>query len=154
MMSNRLHCVKPPYSTTVSTTFRKHLFNIHGIQLDAHEHPIKKQRDSLIQDALAKAGEAHAAKQSIRQEETLRTAVNRKAALEALVRLVTVRNLSYNCSPWPELQALICAVNHTANNLISLSHGSIQKLVSNSYCVHKDILRRKLQSSPWMFGPR
>lgn len=35
MMGNRLHCIKPPYSTTVSTTFRKHLFNIHGIQLDA-----------------------------------------------------------------------------------------------------------------------
>ncbi|KAJ6436596.1 hypothetical protein O9K51_10838 [Purpureocillium lavendulum] len=32
--------------------------------------------------------------------------------------------------------------------VISLFHGSIQKLVSNSYCVHKDILRRRLQSSP------
>lgn len=86
---------------------------------------IKKQRDSLIQDALAKAGEAHAVRQSIRQEETLTTAVNWKAALEALVQLVTVRNLSYNCSPWLELYALICVVNHIANNLISLSHGSI-----------------------------
>lgn len=144
-----MHRINPPYSTTVSTTFRKHLPKSHGIQLEAPDHPIKKQRDSLIQDAFAKAGEAHATKQSVRREETLRTAVNRKAALEALVQLVTVRNLSYNCSSWPELHALICAVNHTANDLISLSHGSIQKHVSNSYCVYKDILRRKLQSSPW-----
>lgn len=143
-----MHCIDPTYSTTVSTTFRHHLCKVHGIELDSHDHPVKKQRDSLIQDAFAKAGEVSAAKQLMRQEDTLRAAVNRKAALEALVQLVTVRNLSYNCSSWPELHAIIGAVNYTAEGIISLSHGSIQKLVSNSYCVHKDILRRRLQSSP------
>ncbi|KJZ69425.1 hypothetical protein HIM_11198 [Hirsutella minnesotensis 3608] len=143
-----MHCPDPPYRTTVSTTFRNHLLKNHGIELQTDEHPIKRQRDTLIQDAFAKAGEMSAAKRSMEQEETLRAAVNRKAAIEALVQLVTVRNLSYNCCSWPELHAFVCAINNTANDLISLSHGSIQKLVSNSYCVHKDILRRKLQSSP------
>lgn len=143
-----IHCRDPTYSTTISTTFRRHLLKTHGIELVTHDHPIKKQRDNLIQDAFAKAGEVNTAKQVARQEETLRAAVNRKAALEALIQLVTVRNLSYNCSSWPELHELICAVNHTAEDLISLSHGSIQKLVSNSFCVHKDILRRTLQSPP------
>jgi hypothetical protein len=138
-----IHCRDPTYSTTVSTTFRRHLLKTHGIELVTHDHPIKKQRDNLIQDAFAKAGEVNTAKQVARQEETLRAAVNRKAALEALIQLVTVRNLSYNCSSWPELHALICAVNHTAEDLISLSHGSIQKLVSNSFCVHKDIPAKK-----------
>jgi hypothetical protein len=64
-----------------------------------------------------------------------------------LVQLVTVRNLPYNCSQWPELHALLMAVNYTAENAISLSHGAVQKLVSNSYFIHKDILRKKLQSS-------
>ncbi|KAF4310451.1 ribonuclease H-like protein [Botryosphaeria dothidea] len=86
------HCEDPTYFTTVSTTFRYRLLNTHGIELEAQEHPLKKQRKSLIKDAFAKAGE-------------------------------------------------IDAVRH-------LSHGSIQKLVSNSFCVHKDILRKKLQSSP------
>ncbi|OBS15926.1 hypothetical protein FPOA_27978 [Fusarium poae] len=122
---------------------------IHGIELEAHEHPIKKRRDRLIQDAFAKAGDMHAAKQLAKREETLRHAINHKAALEALIQLVTVRNLSYNCSSWPELHALISAVNPAADDLISLSHGSIQKLVSNSFRVHKDMLRRKLQSTPW-----
>ncbi|KJZ69575.1 hypothetical protein HIM_11037 [Hirsutella minnesotensis 3608] len=143
-----MHCTDPAYSTTVSTTFRNHLLKNHGIDLQADDHPIKKQRNTLIQDAVAKAGEMSAAKRSIEQEETLQAAVNRKAAIEALVQLVTVRNLSYNCCSWPELHAFVCAINHTADDLISLSHGSIQKLVSNSYHVHKDILRRKLQSSP------
>ncbi|KKO99132.1 hypothetical protein THAR02_08766 [Trichoderma harzianum] len=137
-----------PIPTTVSTTCRHHLFKIHGIELDAQDHPIKKQRNSLIQDAFAKAGETSSTRHLLKHEETLRAAVNRKAALEALVQLVTVRNLSYNCSSWLELHALVSAVNYTAQDLISLSHDSIQKLVSNSYCVHKDVLRRKLQSSP------
>jgi hAT family C-terminal dimerisation region len=141
------YCVDPTYSTTVSTTFRYHLLSIHGIELEASEHPIKKQRNSLIKDAFAKAGVVNIVKESAKEEVTLRAAVNRKAALEALVQLITVRNLSYNCSSWPELHALISAINPTATDLISLSHGSIQQLVSNSYCVHKDILRKKLQSS-------
>ena len=141
------HCMNPTYSTTVSTTFRNHLFKIHGIELASREHPIKKQRDNLIEDAFAKAGEVGAMKQWVKEEDTLRAAVNQKAAVKALVQLVTVRNLSYNCSSWPELYALLSAVNYTAKDVISPSHGSIQKLVSNSFCIHKDILRRKLLSS-------
>lgn len=80
-----MHCIDPAYSTTVSTTFRHHLFKIHGIELDAQDHPIKKQRNSLIQDAFAKAGETSSTRHLLKQEETLRAAVNRKAALEALV---------------------------------------------------------------------
>ncbi|EKG09477.1 transposase-like protein, partial [Macrophomina phaseolina MS6] len=109
---------------------------------------LKKQRKSLIMDAFAKAGEIDAVRQSVKEQETLRAVINQKAALEALVQLVAVRNLPYNCSSWPELHAFISAINYTAEDLISLSHGSIQKLVSNSFCVHKDILRKKLQSSP------
>jgi hypothetical protein len=75
-----------------------HLLNTHGIELDTNEHPIKKQRGSLIKDAFAKAGAVNTTKQSVKEEVTLRAAVNQKAALEALVQLVTVRNLSYNCS--------------------------------------------------------
>jgi hypothetical protein len=69
------------------------------------------------------------------------------AVIEALVQLVTVRNLPYNCSQWPELHALLMAVNPMVENIINLSHGSVQRFVSNSYFIHKDILQKKLQSS-------
>lgn len=141
------HCTDPTYSTTVSTSFRYHLLTVHRIELETNEHPVKRQRDGLIKDAFAKAGEINTTKRVVQEEETLSAAVNQKAALEALVQLVTVRNLPYNCCAWPELHAFISAVNYTATDLISLSHGSIQRLVSNSYAVHKDILRKKLQSS-------
>ena len=110
-------------------------------------HIVKKAYNSLLKDSLAKARKIDAIKLEIHKEEVLRNAVDSKVALEAFVKLVTVRNLLYNCSQWPELHAFIIAINYTAEGLINLSHGSIQKLCSNSYFVHKDILQKKLQSS-------
>ncbi|EKG09170.1 transposase-like protein, partial [Macrophomina phaseolina MS6] len=142
------YCVSPSYSTYVSTTFRNHLLKVHSIEVKCSEaHPVKRARNSLLKDAFAKAGHVNTVKLQMREEQVLQDALNPKAAIEALVQLVTVRNLPYNCSQWPELHALLLAVNYTAGDIISLSHGSVQKLVSNSYFVHKDILRQKLQSS-------
>jgi hypothetical protein len=59
------------------------------------------------------------------KEEVLRNAVNRKVALKAFVKFVTVCNLLYNCSQWPELYAFIIAINYTAEDLINLSHGLV-----------------------------
>lgn len=55
------YCVDQRYSTGVSATFRSHLFKVDGIEVEAAEHPVKRQRDRLIQDAFAKAGEMHVA---------------------------------------------------------------------------------------------
>ena len=112
-------------------------------------HPVKKVRASLLRDVFAKASQSGVTKLNRYEEQILRNALNPKAILETLVQLVTVRNLPYNCSQWPELHALLMAVNYTSESVISLSHGAVQKLVFNSYFIHKDILRKKLQSSVW-----
>lgn len=142
------YCVNPFYSTLVSTTFRNHLLKEHHIELESAElHPIKKARDSLLKDAFAKAGKINTVRLQQHEEEALKSAINPRAAIEALVQLITVHNLPYNCSQWPALHAFIMAINYTAEGLIKLSHGSLQKLVSNSYFIHKDILRKKLQAA-------
>jgi hypothetical protein len=110
-------------------------------------HLVKKAHTLLLKDIFAKAGQSGITRLDRCEEQVLRNALNPKAIVEALVQLVTVRNLPYNCSQWPELHALIMAVNYTAEDAISLSHGTVQKLVSNSYFIHKDILQKKLQSS-------
>ncbi|PVH93321.1 hypothetical protein DM02DRAFT_501822, partial [Periconia macrospinosa] len=128
------YCENSPYSTYVSSTFRNHLLKIHSIEAAGSSlNPIKKAQVVKLQE---------------REEQVLRNALNPKAAMEALVQLVTVRNLPYNCNTRPELHALLMASNYTAEGLINTSHGHIQKLSSNSYFVHKDILRKKLQSAP------
>ncbi|KAH8695872.1 hypothetical protein GQ44DRAFT_634427, partial [Phaeosphaeriaceae sp. PMI808] len=143
------YCENPPYSTYVSSTFRNHLLKIHSIEAAGSSlNPIKKARTNLLKEAFNKAGEIEVVKLQEKEEQVLRNALNPKAAMEALVQLVTVRNLPYNCNTWPELHALLMAANYTAEGLINTSHGHTQKLSSNSYFVHKDILRKKLQSSP------
>jgi hypothetical protein len=142
------YCKYCVYSTYVSTTFRLHLSNAHSIEVEKPKiHPVKKACASLLKDAFAKAGSMDTVQLELQEEQILRNALNPKAVIEAFVQLVTVRNLPYNCSQWPELHALLMAVNPTAEDVINLSHGSIQKLVSNSYFIHKEILRKKLQSS-------
>ncbi|RKK64692.1 hypothetical protein BFJ69_g16609 [Fusarium oxysporum] len=108
----------------------------------------KKVRTSLIKESFNKAGEIEVAKLQEKEEQVLRNVLNPKAAMETLVQLVTVRNLPHNCNTWPELHTLLMAANYTAEELINTSHGHVQKPCSNSYAIHKDIFRKKLQSSP------
>ena len=110
-------------------------------------HPIKKARVSLLREVFAKAGHNDKIKLNANEHEILENALDKVAVIEALVQLVTVQNLLYNCSQWPKLYALLMAVNPVAENIINLSHGSVQRLVSNSYFIHKEVLRKKLQSS-------
>ncbi|KAJ3542076.1 hypothetical protein NM208_g2342 [Fusarium decemcellulare] len=92
------YCSNPLYSTYVSTTFRNHLLKIHLVEAAGSEpNSAKKARTSLIKEAFNKAGEIEVAKLQEREEQVLRNTLNPKATMEALVQLVTVRNLPYNC---------------------------------------------------------
>jgi hypothetical protein len=86
---------------------------------------VKTTSRSLLKDSFAKAGKINTTKLEMHEEEVLRNAVDRKVALEAFVKLVTVHNLPYNCSQWLELHAFITAINYAAEDLINLSHGLV-----------------------------
>ena len=81
------------------------------------------------------------------EEEVLRKVLNPKAIREALIQLIAVRNLPYDCVKWPELQALRMKINYIVEGALSTSDGIMPKLMNNSYAIHKDILRKKLQSA-------
>jgi hypothetical protein len=142
------YCDTLAYSTYVSTTFCLHLTRVYSIEVESSRlHPVKRARISLLREAFAKAGKSDTIKLTGIEKQVLQKALDKTVVIEALVQLVTVRNLPYNCSQWPELHALLMAVNPTAENVINVSHSSIQRLVSNSYSIHKVILQKKLQSS-------
>jgi hypothetical protein len=93
------YCVESLYFTYVSITFRSHLSRVHSIEVvNSRIHPVKKARASLFKDAFAKAGSIDIVKLELQEEQIFRNALNPKAVIEALVQLVTVRNLPYNCS--------------------------------------------------------
>jgi hypothetical protein len=93
------YCTSTPYSAYVSTTFRNHLLKTHSIDVVTQSvHPVKKVRTSLLRDIFAKAGQSGITRLDGHEEQVLRNALNPKAVVEALVQLVTIRNLPYNCS--------------------------------------------------------
>ena len=93
------YCTSIPYSTYVSTTFRNHLLKTHSIDVVTQSvHPVKKARISLLRDVFAKAGQSGITRGDGHEEQVLRNILNPKAIVEALVQLVTVQNLPYNCS--------------------------------------------------------
>ena len=52
--------------------YYKHCINpVDGIELEASDHPIEKQRDNTIKDSFAKAGEVNAMKQSAKRRRIL-----------------------------------------------------------------------------------
>jgi hypothetical protein len=59
---------------------------------------VKKTYNSLLKDLFAKAGKINTLKLQVCEEEVLKKAVDLKVALKAFVKLITVRNLPYNCS--------------------------------------------------------
>src|SRR5438876_8432372 len=80
-------------------------------------------------------------------EEVLRKALNQKAINEALVQLIAVRNLPYNCMTWSELHALLMTVNYIIEDVLRSSAAEVPKLMKSSYITYKNILRKKLQSA-------
>ncbi|EJP61990.1 uncharacterized protein BBA_09038 [Beauveria bassiana ARSEF 2860] len=119
------HCMDPPYFTSVSTTLRNHLLKIHSIELEAPEHPVKRQRSPY-------SGRLCQNWRDTRGEAAVRTRGR-----------VKKRRQPQGGASWPELHALISAINPAADGVIILSNGSLQQLVADSYSIHKDILRRK-----------
>jgi hypothetical protein len=85
------YCTSILYSIFVSITFQNHLLKNHLIEAVSQTvHLVKKARTSLLRDVFAKAGQSGVMKPNRREEQVLRSALNPKAIVEALVQLVTV----------------------------------------------------------------
>lgn len=91
------YCENPPYSTYVSTTFRNHLLKTHSVEAAGSDlNSTKKACTNPLKEIFNKAGEIEVIKLQEKEEHVLRNAINSKAAIEALVQLVIVRNHPYN----------------------------------------------------------
>ena len=78
------------------------------------------------------------------EERTLGAAIDRDAFNEALVQLITLRNLLYNAATWPELHVLLITVNYTAKKVVINATATILKLIEQLYIVHRKTLKAKL----------
>jgi len=81
------------------------------------------------------------------EHHVLRKVVSKPALYEALVQLITLQNLPYNCVEWPEFQALLLMCNYTVEDVLISSHGALPRLIESSFNTHKEVLKCKLRTS-------
>ena len=104
-------------------------------------------QEERLSNILSNLQASRQANRKAQEERILRAAINRDAFNEALVQLITMRNLPHNAATWPELHALLMTVNYTAEEVAINARATIPKLIEQSYTVHRDILKSKLQNS-------
>jgi hypothetical protein len=63
---------------------------------------------------------------------------------DAFVQLIVVRNLPYDAVTWPELRALLLAVNYTCEEALIDSSNTVPKIIKEAYVLNKEILKQKL----------
>lgn len=76
--------------------------------------------------------------------EVLRRSVQRDAIRKALVQLIVVRRLPFQCVEWPEFHTFVQSLNREAYNEthIPRAHSTIQTWIHNHFLEAKDIVRK------------
>lgn len=140
-------CRDPVFSTTVTTTARRHYLRTHGIDIGQPELAQAQARQRSIEVAFSQAKNKQLARVEQNQEAILRSVVNPTAFYEAQIQLITRRRLPYNCVNWPEYQALLIAVNYTCEDLLIQSGNTITAHIDRSFQLHRETIKARLQSA-------
>ncbi len=131
----------------ITTNIRTHLHKKHGITVKEEDLVIKKVTKQRLEGLYQKQGEAQVQKVKEEKERILRESINQPVVREALAQLIVVRNLPYEAVTWPELRALLLAVNYTCDEVLVDSSATVLKLIEESFLLDKAILKQKLHTS-------
>jgi hypothetical protein len=131
----------------VTTNIRSHLFNAHGVVVKEEDSVIKRATKQSLQGLFHKQGQLHTQKLERQKEHILRESFDSAMIRDAFAQLIVVRNLPYKAVTWPELQALLLAVNYTYEKALINSSSTVPKIIEESFLLNKAIVKQKLLSS-------
>ena len=66
---------------------------------------------------------------------------------EALVSLIVVRNLPFSTVEWPEFHTFCQVLNPESKDFVTTTHSQVKNKIEKAYEIHKDTVRKKLQSA-------
>lgn len=119
------HCHDPPWRTVSTTSAKRHMRSDHGIVLSDEERPAKKALQQSLEVAFTRVEEKNRELASRDEQSTLRNTIQLDAFYEAQIQLIVRRRLPLNCVSWPEYQALLCAVNPRAEEILIHSGNTV-----------------------------
>lgn len=133
------------YRAISTTNARAHLRKIHGITILEAQSIVKRATAERLKGLFERQGLQAEDIRKKSQERALTEVLNKQLFLDALVQLICVRNLPYNCVEWPELRALLLTVNQACEHLFIDSHSTVPKLIHNAFVQDKGLLKERLQ---------
>ncbi|KAK9443900.1 transposase-like protein [Metarhizium brunneum] len=139
------HCHHPPWRTVSTTSAKRHMRSDHGIVLSDEERPAKKALQQSLEVAFARVEEKNRELASRDEQSILRNTIQLDAFYEAQIQLIIRRRLPLNCVSWPEYQALLCAVNPRAEEILIHSGNTVLAHIELSYVRHRENIKAQLQ---------
>ncbi|KID81807.1 Ribonuclease H-like protein [Metarhizium guizhouense ARSEF 977] len=141
------HCLNPPWRTVSTTSAKRHMRTGHGTVIDDEERPAKKALQQSLEVAFTRAEEKNRELLSCGEQSILRNTIKLDAFYEAQIQLITRRRLPLNCVSWPEYQALLCAVNPRADEILIQSGTTVLAHIERSYVLHRENIKAQLQAA-------
>jgi hypothetical protein len=77
----------------------------------------------------------------------LANVIHKDVLMKALLQLITVRNLPFNCVTWPELHLLGSALNPQSSSAIPTAPATVVKALGETFIAQQDLIRKKLQAA-------
>ncbi|KAJ3496446.1 hypothetical protein NLG97_g2651 [Lecanicillium saksenae] len=121
--------------------------NDHGIVIEDDERPAKKALQQSLEVAFSRAEGMSRAILARDEQSILRNTIDLDAFYEAQIQLITRRRLPLNCVSWPEYQALLCAVNPRADEVLIQSGNTALAHIERSYAVHRENIKAQLRAA-------
>ncbi|CEJ95282.1 Putative Ribonuclease H-like protein [[Torrubiella] hemipterigena] len=121
--------------------------NCHGVYIDDEDRPSKRALQQSLEVAFSRAKDQKQAAVSQDEQAVLRNTIELDAFFEAQIQLITRRRLPLNCVSWPEYQALLCAVNPRADEILIQSGNTALAHIERSYRIHRENIGMQLRSA-------
>ncbi|KAM3502352.1 hypothetical protein MY11210_009096 [Beauveria gryllotalpidicola] len=130
-----------------TTSAKRHMRNTHGIAIEEEERPAKKALQQSLEVAFMHAEQKSQEIATRSEESILRNTIQLDAFYEAQIQLITRRRLPLNYVSWPEYQALLCAINPRAEEVLIQSGTTIFAHIKRSYLLHQEAIKSQLQAA-------
>ena len=141
---NRLYyCAYCAYVGQSTTNIRLHLQK-HSIYVEASARASNQSQAQSLQALYNKATIIN--QTSELDSHILKKVLNKDLINSALISLIIIHNLPFRLVESQEFHSFCQTLNPEAQNLVS-SHSTLKLRISKSWSIHKDIVRKKLQSS-------
>ncbi|OAQ60402.1 BED zinc finger domain-containing protein [Purpureocillium lilacinum] len=139
------HCPQnDPYSTSVTTNFRKHLDGKHGIRVVEDLTPLQSSIFEGFEQLYQQARDLGRTTEI--ESEVFKRYLDQDKISKALAWMIVARNLPYRIVECPEFHHFVSTLNPVAKDQLPSAHSTVPRIIDNHFQWAKDIVSYKSDS--------